>query len=321
MYIDDLTQTALKFTYPKDIKEDKAKLVIYNEKENYFHAISTLSSRSDFLRISIKSLKHHWQYKYMYQIYKNNKWITAKPYKYLNVRFQDENNVRYKFYRNEKSKHLLIVFSGNGEAPAYNYIGALSDTEANKLFILDDFTDETFNRSTFYVGTNRNYNAMEKVHNLITKICEEINISKSNIICCGTSKGGFASILYSLKYSYGHCVIGSPTIYLGNSLLGNKKMYNHAKIIAGGTSEDDKVWLNNIIPNLVNGETQCNLHIIVGNKERRYFNDVLPFLEYTSKYEDINIKITERDFEKHAVVGTLYPSFAKEKIKMIISEE
>lgn len=320
MYINDLVQSAIKFPFPKDIKENKVKLVLYNEKENIFHAISTLSSRTDYLRISLKSLDPHWQYKYMYQINKDKKWITAKPYKYINVRFQDENNVRYKFYRNENSKHLLIIFSGNGESPAYNYIGGLSELQTNKLFILDDFTTETFNNSVFYVGSNRKNDALSKVSNLIEKIINEIGISKSNIICGGTSKGGFASILYSLKYGYGHCVVGSPTIYLGNSLLGNNKMTNHAKVISGGTTDDDKIWMNNLIPNLIDTASECQINVIVGNKERRYFNDVLPFKDAVLKNNRIKLNIQEQDFEKHSMVGTLYPAFACEQINKLINE-
>lgn len=320
MYINDLIQPAIKFPFPKEIKDSKVKLVLYNEKDNLFHAISTFSSRTDYLRISLKSLEPHWQYKYMYQVYKNNKWITAKSYKYINVRFQDENDVRYKFYRNEKSKHLLVIFSGNGEAPAYNYIGGLAGVEANKLFILDDFTNHTFNNSVFYVGSDRKNDALSKVSNLIEKIANEIDIPKENIICGGTSKGGFASILYCLKFGYGHCVVGSPTIYLGNSLLSNKKMTNHAKVISGGITDDDRAWMNNLIPDLIESSSKCKINIIVGNKERRYFNDVLPFKEAVLQNKRINLIINEQDFEKHSMVGTLFPPYAIDQIKKIIED-
>lgn len=186
MYMIDVIKKNLIFSFPKSVREETVRLVIYNEKESFFPLIATFSSRQDTIKISIKNFSPHWQYKYKYQVKKENEWKTIIPYKYINVNFEDENAVRYKFFRETESDKLLICFSGNGQKPAYNYIGAFSSLKVNRLFILDDFTTKTSNNSVFYVGTNRQNEVMKKIHSLVKKISEEIIVNKNNIICCGT---------------------------------------------------------------------------------------------------------------------------------------
>src|SRR5699024_1880392 len=207
---------------------------------------------------------------------------TKKPYKYLHINFENKNNVKYRFFREPESEYLLVCFSGNGHVPAYNYIGAFSNLKINRLYIKDDFTSKTSNRSLFYVGSEKKNEVMDNVSNLINEIADSLEINKKNIICCGTSKGGYASVLYALTYGYGHCVIGSPTLYLGNSLLVEGNLRNHAKAISGDTSQTSIEWLNQLLLSKVNQADHCNINIVIGKGERRYNKHLLPFLNFSN---------------------------------------
>lgn len=319
MFKDDLVKRYLTFKFPKDIEQSQVRFVLYNEEEKFFPLILNMNSVEDYIKIDTFSLNPHYKYKYKYQVRENNKWITAKPYKYLQVNFQDENNVKYRFYREQESKYLIVCFSGNGQAPAFNYIGAFSNLKVNKLYIKDDFTTKTSNNSVFYVGKNRNNEVMTKISKLISKICNEIDVKFENIICCGTSKGGYASILYALTYGYGHCVVGSPTLYLGNSLLVEGNLRDHARIISGNTNKESIDWLNNILVSKIPLSKPCEINTVIGTGERRYKKHLLPFLSISEQNENISFNITTENFSEHNKIATIYPPYARDTIEKIIN--
>lgn len=318
MFKEDLEKRYLTFRFPKDINSKTTRFILYNEAEKQFPIISNMNSKDDYIKIDIMSLKPHYNYKYKYQVRKNEKWVTAKPYKYLHADFKDNNNVKYRFYREVSSNYLLICFSGNGQVPAYNYIGAFSELKVNKLFIKDDFTDKTSNNSVFYMGSNKNNEVMDYISSLIDKICNEINIPKENIICCGTSKGGYASVLYALAYGYGHCVVGSPTLYLGNSLLVEGNLKNHARTISGNTDQSSIEWLNNFLISKIPSARKCTINTIIGTGERRYVKHLLPFISASKVNRNLVFNIKEENFKEHNKIATVYPPYARKIIESII---
>lgn len=319
MFKDDLEKRYLTFKFPGTIDKSQVRFALYNEKEKVFPIIANLNSPEDYIKVDTLSLNPHYQYKYKYQVRENGKWITAREYKYLNIDFQDKNNVKYRFYREEKSKYLLVCFSGNGSAPAFNYIGAFSNLKVNKLFIKDDFSEHTSNRSVFYVGKNRKNEVMGHISNLINRIRDEINVDKENVICCGTSKGGYAAVLYALTYGYGYGVVGSPTLFLGNSLLVEGKLKDHARVISGNTDEESVDWLNNILLSKISNSMPCEINVIIGTGERRYEKHLLPFVTLAEQNKDIKFNITTGDFSEHNKIATLYPPYARNIIENIIN--
>lgn len=318
MFKEDLEQRYFTFGFPKDINADLTRFVLYNEKESQFPVMATMYSTEDYIKIDALSLNHHLQYKYKYQIKQNGKWVTSKPYKYLYVNYKDENNVKYRLYREPTSNYLLVCFSGNGNVPSYNYVGAFSNLNVNRLYIKDDFTDKTPNKSVFYVGTERQNEVMDNISKLISKVAKNINVSNENIISAGTSKGGYAAVLYALTNGYGQCVVGSPTLYLGNSLLVEGNLRKHAKVISGGTNEHHIGWLNEILLKKIEDAQKCNIHVIIGTGERRYNKHLIPFMKSSKVNSSINFYQQLENFEEHNKVAKVYPPFARDVIKNII---
>lgn len=318
MFENDLENRYITFNFPKDISESPVRFTLYNERNGGFPVISDMHSKNDSVKIDTLSLEPHFQYKYKYQIRKNGFWVTAKPYKHLHINFKNENNVQYRFFKEPASKFLLVVFSGNGSRPAYNYIGAFSNLRVNRLHIKDDFTTVSSNNSVIYIGNNRKNEVMIYISNLINKFAESLNIDNDNIICCGSSKGGYASILYALTYGYGHCVVGSPTLYLGNSLLVEGSIRDIAKAISGNINNTTVDWLNNILLSKIPTATNTNIHIIIGNGERRYHKHVVPFVNQSKINDALVYLIQEEDFDDHDKIGVVYPPFANKNINKII---
>ncbi|MDI3411257.1 accessory Sec system protein Asp2 [Bacillus sonorensis] len=133
--------------------------------------------------------------------------------------FKEEIDVKYLFKKGEDKDVLTVVFSGfstEGKPPLYNYIRTLEGFTCNALFILDDFGC----RGSYYLCKQRNFSIERSVISLINKIVEENGIKK--IISCGSSKGGYASLYYAIKYGFDAAICGSPQYYLGIILLAQK---------------------------------------------------------------------------------------------------
>lgn len=316
VYLDMIKSTII-FNYPASAKSLKVRLVIYNEKDKYFPFIFYMNSNYDKMTLNYKTLSPHFQYKYKYQVYKSGSWENLTEYKYFRIEFKDKNAVRYLLFLNPESKHLSIGFAGNGKRPSYHYVGTISGIYTNKLFILDNFSKNTPNKAAYYIGINGKKNAMKKVYRLIEQVRKQLNVLKRNVICIGSSKGGFASLLYALTYGYGHCIVGSPTIFLGNRLMKEGNMSNYVEEIAGHTSENAIKWLNELIDNEIIKGAKCDIHLLIGRGESRYTKHVIPFQKMVEPYQNINLELEVLDFEKHNDLVKYYPNYLREKMKEI----
>ena len=311
MFIEDLNKKSLTFKKPRLSADKPIRLVIYNEKEKKFPFILDMYDSRDQFKLLLSSLEYHWRYKFRYQQRVDGKWIPYTEYKYLSVESTSEDEVRYKFFESPNSKKLVVVFSGNGERPAYNYVGSTADLNTNRLFILDDFSEKTFNNAVWYVGHNRKLNVMDDVYKVIKKHMDKYSVTKDDVICAGTSKGGFASIHFALRFGFRNVVTGSPTIFLGDDILKYSNFRDQATVISGGTSQDDIDWMNQLIPNQIENASSCDIHMVIGSGERRYHKDVLPLVELCKSNPNIKLHVTLEDFSSHSKIGTLYPKYAK----------
>lgn len=210
-----------------------------------------------------------------------------------------------------KRNSLVVVFSGfnpKGSSPAYNYIRTLKNLDVNKLFILDDQGE----RGCYYLGENRKFDIEASVVSLITKIANENNILHSNIICCGSSKGGYASLYFAIKYGLGKVIAGAPQTYLG-SYLKSANEYPTLEYIAGDTSDGSVSFLNNIMYDVVAQVKKApKIFIHVGKGDHHYKGHVLPF---TTKLKDKGFEffLDVKDYSDHGDVS-FYQKFLVDKI-------
>lgn len=97
--------------------------------------------------------------------------------------------LRYLLETNTNSKDLIVVFSActrKGIKARYNYVRTLKNIRINKLFILDNFSDDE--RGAYYLGANCGNEIELACKELILKTADKFKIKR--IILCGSSKGG-----------------------------------------------------------------------------------------------------------------------------------
>lgn len=222
------------------------------------------------------------------------------------------------------SNHLVVVFSGfpsQGNPPAYNYIRSLDDIDTNKLYILDDYNHTHPSGATYYLGSKRDNSVEMSVVSLITKVANELGINHKNIITVGSSKGGFASLYFGLKYSFGYAISGAPQTRLGSYLIWNGSQATYVgAFIAGGTDEDSKSYLNNLLFDVAASSTNHpSIYLHVGEGDHHYKGHVTPF---TDHLEDIGIpfQIDVADYKEHSQVGEYFPPYLSSVLIDIISK-
>jgi hypothetical protein len=230
--------------------------------------------------------------------------------------FNGKRKIKYLFIPSKKkTEHLVVMFSGFnpiGTPPAYNYIRTLQHADVNKLYILDDYGS----RGCYYLGENRVFDVEASVYALIRHIASANKIKDENIICCGSSKGGYAALYYSIKYGFGHAIVAAPQTYLGRYLY-NVGENPTLAYIAGGTSQEDVAFCNDLLFELVRKVKKVPKMLIhVGRGDHHYKGHVLPFIDHLQQY-GFSCGLDVGEFANHGEVS-FYQKLLVSKLKEIV---
>lgn len=229
-------------------------------------------------------------------------------------KFKNSNcTLNYLFFKNRKSKKLLVVFSafpGKNDTAHYNYITSFKALQCSKLYILDNFGPD--GRGSYYLGENRNFYIEKAVNELIVGLVSKLHITLKDVIACGSSKGGYAALYFSFKYGYGSAFAGSPQTLLGNYLKNKERILTY---IAGNTDTKDVNFLNSLLIELAEKSTDYpNVYIHVGKTEHHYTEHVIPFINVLEK-KNIPYTLDLKDYSEHGDVGIYFPPFVIENVK------
>ena len=123
--------------------------------------------------------------------------------------------VKYMLNEEKDSDCLVIVFSActrPGLKARYNYVRTLSDTNCNRLFVLDDYAKDR--RGSYYIGNNFRFNEETATRELINKIIQVT--SPKRLIFCGSSKGGYAALNFGIEHTKSFIIAGAPQYFLAS---------------------------------------------------------------------------------------------------------
>lgn len=224
--------------------------------------------------------------------------------------FSSKKNIKYVFREVKNSNKLIIVFSGysnNSKVKApYNYMKSLRDVNINQLFISDSYGYD--GRGCWYLGEDGLNDVEESVIELINYIINKLNIDKKDIIVAGTSKGGFASLYYGIKYEFGNIISGGPQVYLYKYLekLKNKNILNCIT-----NKEEDQKNLDKLIVDL-SIEKNTKIFIVCGIKDTHLNNHVIPFVKENLNISNIYLDIV---YGEHNNLGEIY----REKLPVFVN--
>ena len=226
--------------------------------------------------------------------------------------------IKYLFEKHNQSNKLAIIFSGiykdefRGikDAAKYNYIGTLEPIKINKLFILDNY----FGKFCYYLGEGGNSVYESATLALITKMINQLNLTKDNILTIGSSKGGTAALYFGLKYGFQHIIVGAPQIFPGKYLknvLGRRSTFISDRLVEIIDEEEHFSFerFDQLITNeLLMCDHKPDISIHVGSGDTLFQTDILPFQKLCIK-QGINPLIEVSDYSDHGLTGTYFSPF------------
>lgn len=302
-----------------------ARLVIYDEIKKEFSYLVIINNGEKY-ELDEDDLNSHMRYTYKYQIKGNGKWVDEIKYKPLKVEKKNKDGLKYLYYPVE-SDYLIVGFQGLSRVPSYNYVRSLKDVNASRLYIKDEYGSDIDTKSSYYLGENKTYNISNKVICFIEETRLSLGVEKRNVICIGSSKGGYASLYFAHKGKYGHAIAGGPQVLLGDYLASGRLDVDKPKSIlrpifkylAGEINEENVKWLNKVLLDTVrNSGHDPNVFVHVGKGEPHYNNHVMPFVELSKEIGLNNVELNTQDYDRHNELVKHFPKLLKREILKII---
>lgn len=171
---------------------------------------------------------------------------------------------------------LAIVFSAMGQLWdfTYNYRSSMRDFPGAVLYIIDDFGDQ----GSYFLGNGREYAEFRSIQGLIRTVLAQLNLSTSQTIALGSSKGGAGAILHSVTAGLRAVYAGGPQYRIGNFV--KTPHPNVLRYIAGGVSDSDIAWMNAVSKKiLMSGVKSTMINVVVGKKDGHYRHHAVPLVD------------------------------------------
>ena len=242
----------------------------------------------------------------MVEIIKNNEKV-----------YNGSRDLKYLFCEKEGSSKLIISFPFMTPPGInkYAYVKILKDVKAHKLFILDNFGSQ----GCYLLGQNKDFSVEKSVMSLINTYLKIYDIKREDVIVQGSSKGGWISLYYGIKYGFGNVIVGAPQTRLGYFLIKHKNIVSYKKIadfISGGHEEEDMKYLDSLLYDLHPEENFPNIYIHIGEGDYHYQDHIKPFLKELDKF-NINYSLDVGKGESHNDISFFYPNYLLKTLNFI----
>ncbi|MCX7542894.1 heparinase II/III family protein [Corynebacterium sp. P5848] len=200
---------------------------------------------------------------------------------------------------------LAVVFSAIHEKWNFtcNYRDSLTDFDAAKLYILDDFGDQ----GCYYLSNHRDLTEFRSVQALIHHIISSHDIPLSACSAIGSAKGGTAALIHGLSAGFGAVYAGAPDYRVGDFLKGPHP--NIIEYMSGGSCDADVQWINETFERLIRNSAKCSyVRMVIGKDDVRYKSHVLP-LEKFLRNLGVRVKILVVPGGPHSEIGTIFSRY------------
>ena len=213
-------------------------------------------------------------------------------------------------YLPKRSNSLLIVFSGfspDGER-RYNYIRSLDKLKISKLFVLDPYAY----KGSYHLFENGNDYPQKETQGLIDKFKSKYKY----IFMAGSSKGGTVALYYGLLNEADAVFSGACQYNLG-TYLSRKEHIKIFKSMMGELNQNTINTLENIVKNVILSKegTKTRVYLLYSKQEPTYEEEIIDLVK---DLKDHHYNLIEKieSFDNHGAVGSFFPSFVIENLKI-----
>lgn len=229
---------------------------------------------------------------------------------------EEEGKLKYMLDTVKESKDLVIVFSActrSGIPARYNYVRTLKDFRCNKLFILDDLSEDK--RGCYYLGKQPEYPVEKAVEQLIERIKKQLNIQR--VFYVGSSKGGWAAINFGLSQKDSIIIVGAPQYKLGQYLSAPANKMTLNAIVSKNYEEGDIEELDKYLERKIENNHSQNqkIYLHFSSKEHTYEEHILYLIKKLQEYS-YEVYLDEKDYIDHSDVSLFYPDFLRRSLSV-----
>lgn len=246
----------------------------------------------------------------------------AMKFRYEN-HFSGEVELKYLRMGPAQGKVLIVVlssFTRQGIAARYNYVRTLAHINVPKLYILDDFGLD--GRGSYYLGQDGGEEIYRTTRCLIDRI--KVDARAEQVIYCGSSKGGWAAMMFGLADSCGTVIAGSPQYFLGNYAISEYEKEGGNKLLlpflSSGLKDSKRIdWLNGILREEIDKRGSENaVYLCYSTKEHTY-GEHIRYLLGDLKAAGREIFVREEEFSNHNDIALYFPEYLYSTINELVA--
>lgn len=204
---------------------------------------------------------------------------------------------------------LIVVFSAIGSefSFSYNYRTTLSDVDAYRIYLLDDFG----HRGSYYYADHQDESIFRSVQEFLADQLAELGVDLSRTIFAGSSKGGTAALIHGFALGVGEIVAGAPQSKPGTYLAANAP--EMLEFIAGNSGDDGQRWLDAAITRVLSaGKNGTQVRLLVGEKDHHHLNThVAPLLKIMEQRNASSVSTLIIQDVDHQDIGRPFGAYLK----------
>lgn len=220
--------------------------------------------------------------------YRTERWLREKT---------TSDGVSY-IFTNNKSKNLVIVFSGIGSD--YNYRRSFKASSWDQLYIKDSWAEGV----SYYLYENGSNHPEKLTSSFIEQFLSTHQYAK--IATFGSSKGGTSAIYFGLKHHVDEIYAGACQYLLGDYLgiYHEKSNSGYYKKVSGVGKTLGIDALNAVVKKQIESNVNSDtiIHLLYSKNEHTYEDHIIHLIK---KLDECNIKHIDQveDFPEHSMIG------------------
>lgn len=215
--------------------------------------------------------------------------------------FPAQHPIRHVFVECPGARRLAVVFSGFELAnrPKYNYINRFAELACHRLHVLDDMGT----RGSYYLGRDRDFVLARDIARLVDERLAQVGLTRADVVCVGSSKGGTAAIYHALEFGYGMAMAAAPQTYLAKYLRGTVQARDVSSLIAGGDGPEDHAFLDAFLFDLVAATPhRPRLQFFISPDDDHYQDHLEPFIAALDAHGHQH-EVVLGEYQGHSAVG------------------
>lgn len=172
-----------------------------------------------------------------------------------------------------------------------------------------------------FLGVDRATDVRASVERLLLEVLVERGVPPENVICCATSLAGGAALSLAAGCGFGHAIVGSPIVSVGETLLGEhggRPGAQMARLLAGGAGDDREFLDSIVVERLAQARGRLDVHLLTSERDPLHDINVPALTAACEASGRLSLSVTMGDYASHGEVRSAFWPFLEERVSVIL---